>query len=66
MRLEVGRCPACGATIRPGKGDWCRCLHCTRDEWKAWQEAANRSRNTDAPVHFDRGTNQVMLHGVKP
>lgn len=65
MTLKVGRCAGCGATIRPGMGDWCRCLHCTRDEWRTWQEAA-RSQKPDAPVTFDRGTNQVMLHGVKP
>lgn len=38
--MPEGRCAGCGTRIRPGQGDWCPCLHVSRDEWRRLQEQA--------------------------
>lgn len=40
------RCFACSTPVRPGMGDWCRCLSpMTKDEWRRLQLEANKARN---------------------
>lgn len=35
------RCFACSTPVRPGMGDWCRCIPVGREEWSRLQREAN-------------------------
>lgn len=44
------RCFGCSTLVRPGMGDWCRCIRSSREEWAALQRAANPKKHADAPA----------------